>query len=232
MRTCGRYFLLAVLGVVLVAVICIQILPAGSTGGRKFAWRSHVPETIDGWRSVDLPLGNTELMSAAVAVHLNFDDCFYRVYEKNGQRVFLYAMLWSQGKISVREMAGHTPDGCWIANGATYAPDGRQGAKELSVAGRKCVPAECRSFVFPGEGAYKVVWWHLWGDSLVDSSFTRGGVATMIREVRAWLANGGRMRDQLFIRVHGTMAVENLVETAPCITFLSELPLVFDARRR
>src|SRR5688572_29945790 len=80
---------------------------------------SRVSLQIDDWVGEDLPLGPNESTLDAVG-RLNYRDYIYRVYRRGAEEVFIYAMFWRQGDISVREMSGHTPDGCWVSNGARH----------------------------------------------------------------------------------------------------------------
>lgn len=189
---------------------------------------NRLPLIIDGWQGEDVPLGPTEATIEAVG-KLNYNDYIYRVYRKSGQEVFVYAMFWQQGRISVREMAGHTPDGCWIANGARFAarPDS---ARALQITGRKTAPAEVRTFVFSGGQRVDAVWWHIWGDNVIDPGFAVKSLMPTLRETWIWLVKRrGQPRDQLLVRIHTAGELTTVLDSAPVTRFLELFPKVFRA---
>lgn len=182
---------------------------------------------IAGWEGQDLPLGDTEVKNATTKL-LNYDDYLYRVYRRGGSEVFVYAMYWKQGSISVREIAGHTPDGCWIANGAQIgAPKATRG---LAVGGRATAPAEVREFRFPGGQRVEVAWWHLWGDNLIDRRFDQKSLSPTLRELWVWLGKRhGAQRDQLLVRIHTTEDLATVMKSPPVRSFLDQFPIIFSA---
>jgi len=191
------------------------------------AWQplaSRLPRQIDGWQGSDLPLGETEGERVAVG-RLNYDDYVFRVYRKDGREVFVYAMHWPQGNISVREMAGHTPDGCWVANGARQcaAPVERT----FAVGPALTDTAEVRTFEFPGGEVVNVAWWHFWGAELVDTRFSAKTVSTMFREVWLWLGHHrGERRDQMFVRIHSREPIGTAMASPVVTAFVQALPFV------
>ena len=201
----------------------------GPTEGDAF--KKGLPLVIDGWIGTDVPLGATEFQTQEVAAHLNYRGHIYRSYRKDGREVFLYAMRWSQGDISIREMAGHTPDGCWVTHGAK--PSGPPQVRALSVNGKATAPAECRAFTFPGGPGVQVAWWQIWGGELVPRAYAEKSIMPMIREVWAWVGRrSGRKADQWFVRIHSSGRIEEAVQTAPAAAFLAALPQVFTAKVR
>ncbi|WP_438483660.1 exosortase-associated EpsI family protein [Oleiharenicola lentus] len=186
-----------------------------------------LPKDINGWVGEDLPLGTMEALEASQRI-LNYDDYVYRVYRKASQEVFLYAMFWKQGSISIREIAGHTPDGCWIANGARFN-SGRE-TRRLQVGVQLTVPAEAREFVFPNNQPVSAVWWHFWGNELVDRSFDRKSLLPTLREMWVWLVRRkGQRQDQLLVRIHAPSFGEEFLKQEPVQIFLGQFPAVFSA---
>lgn len=187
-----------------------------------------LPKKINGWVGEDLPLGDTEVTNATTRL-LNYDDYIYRVYRRGGVEVYLYAMYWKQGSISVREIAGHTPDGCWVSNGAT--PIGRSTAEALTVGSRPTVAAEVRQFAFQNGERVNVAWWHLWGDNLVDRGFDQKTLFPTLRELWVWLGQRhGARRDQLLVRIHTAGDLGQAIAAEPVVSFLGNFPEVFTAQ--
>lgn len=224
-----RPFLLLATGLILSLALGLSFW-AGLQSEDDEPWAplvSRLPMSVNGWRGEDVPLGETEAVRSAVE-KLNYDDYIYRVYRKDGKEVFVYAMFWRQGSVSVREMAGHTPDGCWTAGGAKYcAPIERKG---FTLGNQPTLAGEARAFAFPNGSRVNVVWWHLWGGKLVDRNYSDRNIMPMLRETWEWLVrNKGRKRDQLMVRIHGTDSLDQLVLTPPAAAFLTALPVLANA---
>lgn len=183
-----------------------------------------LPIFIDGWRGRDLPLGNNEVLTATEKL-LNYDDYIYRVYEKEGAEIFVYAMFWRQGSISVREIAGHTPDSCWVANGARILDD-YKGAIEMPIPPPFNPSGEQRSYLFPRENRpVFVTWWHLWGDKVIDSNYKKKSVLTMVAEIRTWLWDRrGAEADQIFVRIHSFKPFPSIAGSAVVLDFAKLFP--------
>lgn len=190
---------------------------------------TRMPMEVDGWVGEDLPLGSSESVLEAVG-RLNYHDYIYRVYRKGRREVFVYAMFWRQRDITVREMSGHTPDGCWVANGAKHCikPELRGFVLDDGVL---TPPAEVRQFLYPAADVrINVAWWHIWGENLVDRSFANKSLMPMIKEIKMWLLNGGEHKDQLLVRIHSDMPIDEAVKTPPALLFIKALPEMLKAR--
>jgi hypothetical protein len=208
-------------------------IAAGLLGGgaddhaERAKLRSRLPVKIAGWEGQELPLGDNEVANATDRL-LNYDDYIYRVYRRTNQEVYVYAMYWRQGSISVREIAGHTPDGCWISAGARLVEAKR--SDSLPVAGRMTSRAEIRTFLFPGNQAIQVGWWHLWADSLVGRDFDRKSIVPTLRELWIWLGQRrGKRFDQVLVRIHTSGRLVDALGSEPAIAFLELFPEVFTA---
>jgi len=160
---------------------------------------------------------------------LNYDDYIFRRYSKGADEVFVYAMYWRQGSISVREIAGHTPDGCWVANGALLrAPKQENG---FAIGDEQTALAEVRDFVFPHQQRVQVAWWHLWGENRVDRSFDQKTLMPTLRELWIWLGRRhGARHDQLLVRIHTPGDLAAAMKTEPVAMFLKQFPAVFSAK--
>lgn len=222
-----RYYLLVFFGMLLFAGIGISIFAALQEEA-EVPWKPlalRIPLRIHGWVGQECPLGETEAVRNAVE-KLNYDDYIYRVYRKGNQEVFVYAMFWRQGRISVREMSGHTPDGCWVANGARNQASVAN--CQYVIATKTAKPAEVRQFLFPPNDIVNVAWWHLWGGEPVDQNYAKKSALPMLSEIWRWLGQyRGKKKDQLLVRIHSRMSLDEAMRTEPVRTFLEELPDVF-----
>ena len=184
---------------------------------------------IDGWSGEDVPLGANESIIAAVG-RLNYKDYIYRVYRKGGREVWVYAMFWRHGDIAVSGLSAHTPDVCWVSNGAKNCSG--FGVRYLDLGnGLRTSPAEVRQFCFPPDNLrIQAAWWHIWGSDLVDRSFADKTIFSMLREIWFWAAKrSGIHKDQLLVRIHSSMPLDEAVMTEPVIQFLVSIPLVMSA---
>jgi hypothetical protein len=225
----ARIFLLILSGLLLLLATGLSLW-SGLHSTQERPWQTlaaRVPMSIEGWVGVDLPLGETEAVRFQVD-KLNYHDYLYRVYRKGEREVFVYAMYWRQGDISVREMSGHTPDGCWVANGAKHAIP--QETSALTVGNRQSAPAEVREFTFPNGQHVRTAWWHIWGTNLVDRSFAKKSIMPAVKEIWAWMVKRrGARQDQLLVRIHSLTPLDEMVLTPPMIVFLNQFPEVFTA---
>lgn len=223
-----RWIGLAFAGALL--VLAGGVVTLGGVKKDDEAWvplAKRIPMEVAGWEGQDVPLGPNEAVVAAVGT-LNYDDYIYRVYRRGGVEVYCYAMYWRQGRISVREIAGHTPDGCWVANGAR--PIGEPTTTSLTIGGRKAAPAESRTFAFGGSAKIQVAWWHIWGAKLVDRAYAEKSAWPMLREIWTWLGQrSDKPASQFFIRVHSTMPVTEAARNPAVEAFLARFPEVFEA---
>lgn len=210
-----------------VLVMAVLTLALGALVRRDPApWRplgERMPMDINGWRGEDVPLGETESILKAVS-RLNYTDYIYRRYTRGQESIYIYAMFWRQGQISIREMAGHTPDGCWVANGAKYAAPPRQ--EDLSLPSGRTPKGEVRSFNFSGANApINVIWWHILGDELVPENFGQKSIRVMVHELWLWLVHRrGQPADQIFVRIHGLRTVAEFDQNPVVQNFVSLFP--------
>lgn len=222
-------FVLWLSGGCLVAAIGVSLLTwNGERPTARPALATALPKEIAGWQGQDLPLGDTEVMNATTRL-LNYDDYVYRVYRRGGSEVFVYAMFWKQGSISVREIAGHAPEDCWPANGAQII--GPRVANGFLVGNRLTAPAESREFLFSGGQHVRVAWWHIWGNNIVDRGFDRKSITPTLRELGIWLfQRRGVRHDQFLVRIHTTGDLAAALKTEPAALLLEQFPEVFSAQ--
>lgn len=191
---------------------------------------SRIPMVIDDWQGEDVPLGANESVVAAVGL-LNYKDYIYRVYRKNGREVYVYAMFWRQGDISVREMSGHTPDGCWVANGAKQCIAPIQRRLDAGD-GLLTAPAEVRQFAFPpDQRAINTAWWHIWGGEIIDRSFAQKSIMPMLKEIWLWgVKRRGAHKDQILVRIHSELPIDEAIQAPPVRQFIKSIPEVISAK--
>lgn len=228
----GNRYQGAVLGVAalcLALALAVSLLAFAATPpAKRPPLAQGLPRDIDGWRGQDVPLGDREVANAASRL-LNYDDYIYRVYRRGNDEVWLYAMYWKQGSISVREIAGHTPDGCWIANGAALSAP--KHTRRFQIDGQDTSPAEVREFAFPERQRVHALWWHIWGDNVVDHGFDQKSLKPTLRELWVWLAKrGGARRDQLLVRIHTPGNIDTMMTSEPVTAFLRNFPEIFEAK--
>jgi hypothetical protein len=193
--------------------------PRGGGGYFSSPLRDRLPVNIDGWVGAELPLGENEAMLRAVD-RLNYTDYIFRSYTKGGEEIVVYAMFWREGRISVREMAGHIPDNCWVANGAAAAGHPQQVALHVSRGFTK--KGELRQFAFPRVSyPVHVIWWHLCGGEIVPTGFGKSPFAMITEAVDSLSSPSGRNRDQLFIRIHSKRPLSDLAGNPVVEEFLS-----------
>jgi hypothetical protein len=187
---------------------------------------TRMPLNLDDWVGQDVPLGADESVLEAVG-RLNYEDYVYRVYRRGSQEVYVYAMFWRQGDISVREMSGHTPDGCWVANGAKHARTPHRATMQVDSE-HTTREAEIRAFEFPSNSTLvEVAWWHIWGRKLIDRSYADKTLIPMLNEIWVWLAERkGGFSDQLLVRIHSQLPIEEAIQTLPAVRFLETIPEV------
>jgi hypothetical protein len=128
-------------------------------------------------------------------------------------------------------MSGHTPDGCWVSNGAQHCIEPVR--RKLDIGGAVLTPpAEVREFLYPGYGErVNVAWWHIWGNDLVDRSFAVKNLMPMLKEIKIWLFDRkGAHKDQLLVRIHSSMPIDQVMVTSPARLFIQTLPEVLQAK--
>jgi hypothetical protein len=224
--TRGSFFRLVCPGALLVIGLTVVSWGNFASNADQVPFVPDLPQTIGGWVGEEMPLENALVAETTVRL-LNYDRYVHRRYRKNGQEVFVYAMVWRQGRISVREMAGHTPDGCWPANGAVLL-DADSSIRTTS-AERISKPAEFCHFRFPGGGQVNVWWWQVWGDRIVPRSFARKSVLTLWEEIRVWLFTHRTSRaGHMLIRVHAPDSLPGALQTEPVQAFLGSFAAVWE----
>ena len=174
-----------------------------------------LPAAPVGWTSEDLPLGETEAMLRVVEEKLRFDQALYRVYRRGGLEVGVYVAYWKPGGMDPWLIALHTPDICWIGNGAKLGA--MDDELRLAAPNRQTLwPGRFRVFDWPN-GRQEVVFWHLYGGEPSGFPLRKGDyVESRWQELKLTLKNTwmGRVRkEQVFIRISTNRTMDEVVRS-------------------
>jgi hypothetical protein len=191
------------LGLVLVAAICVQLYSRANT--ERYGGLNPAPlYALKGWTVEQLPLTRSQLEQEMTERLLLYDDALH-VNATNG-RVTAQVLVfgWKPRKISPERILAHTPDVCWVTNGMTID----EIIRELQLPGR--LPAEYRQFSTGDGQKLHVLFWPLYGGApspaLRDSLAVEGFGARLAYHARMWLAlSFGMSRVQHYVRVTTTV---------------------------
>ena len=191
--------------------------------------QSRIPAQLAGWTVQDEPLGPNESVRTAVERTLNYDDCVYRLYRRNGVTIGVYVAYWAPSRMPVQKVASHTPDRCWTENGWTCL----ESRFHESVAPLRA--AQWRIFRAPGAGAHQehVLFWHLVGTRLYDYGErfnATPGIVQWWRDTVSYALSGSQA--QYFIRVTSTVPFERLAGETGWSELLAALAELGLAARR
>lgn len=162
--------------------------------------RSMIARNVAGWEVRDVKLGSTDAMERRVAETLRFDAYEHRVYRKGSRFFSIYAGYWGPRRIPTREIAGHTPDICWIGNGMELLE--HRNKREVSLGGVRYVPAEWRRFRHPEGQTAEVCFWLLTGGEPYDFGQGVGlneSLSSWFSDVMRKVKRGGA--ENIFVRV-------------------------------
>ncbi|MBS0633009.1 MAG: exosortase-associated EpsI family protein [Verrucomicrobia bacterium] len=162
----GRRWVFAILGVVLAAVLLVEILPAlvsKPPAVQHVPLAEALPQAVPGWTAKVVPVANTPEMRQAVSGILQFDEAEVVQYTSaDGIVVEVYAAYWKAGKAPYSLVGAHNPDTCWINNGWDCVS--RTHAFVREVDGRTLKPGEEGGYTpRQGGGQTDVLFWHLVG---------------------------------------------------------------------
>lgn len=170
---------------------------------------NYVPQTLDGWRSRELPLGPNEFLEGQVEKILNFDEAVYREYTRGSVTFAVYAAYWGPGRMPTRLVASHTPDRCWTENGWTCLE--MRFKEPHSVGNIELQPAEWRLFRSPTGENTNVLFWHLVDGRIYDF----GSRFTAIPDPVLWWKDAIRQAfrgssEQYFVRVTSNVPFQEI----------------------
>ena len=165
-----------------------------------------LPPANHGWSADDIPVADTETLKTKVREMLNYSTAVQRRYRLGEREFTVYVAYWTPARMHPRQIAGHTPDVCWVAAGWRMGDEDY--AREARFKGRALWHAQYRKFT-AGEQIRHVLYWHLAGGRL--SGFAedpRSRTAEFLDTIRfnPWSAP----REQYFIRLSSPEPLEQL----------------------
>ena len=172
-----------------------------------------------GWAVSERPVGATEAETAKAETLLQYDDAFVRTYRRGGLEVVVYVAYWLPGKMDPRLILGHTPDACWIYDGAKMIS--RDDRLTLPAQeGASLRPAYFRTFDWSGQ-KMDVVFWHILGgrpsglspsEAIGDNGPTPslGSIALSVLRSSGF---GTIRHDQLFVRISTNQKIDDVVHS-------------------
>jgi hypothetical protein len=147
-----------------------------------------------------LPLASSEFLTKEVERTLRYDAV--ASYSFEGGAVTLYAAYWSAGAMSVREVAFHTPDHCWVANGWRRV----EKISANAVADSALKNAQQRLFEKQGTRVYTACWHLVGGRCLVYNEDGPPDNLSIVTDLGQF--GFAQKRGQLFVRVTSTAPLE------------------------
>jgi len=190
-----------------------------------------VPTELTGWEVTDKRLGETESVESRAEGILKLDDFVYRHFSRNGGEEFfeVYIAYWSPGKMSIVDVAKHTPDRCWTENGWTV--NDRKHRVEKETNGLPLLPAEWREFEIRGHEQF-VYFWHLVGGEAYEYGERVNAFPTPYTFVRDFMRSKVLgTGEQYFVRINTNIPFEQLWQNRQfqqVLTEVSELGLTVE----
>jgi len=148
-----------------------------------------------------LPLASSEFLTKEVERTLRYDAV--ASYSFEGGAVTLYAAYWSAGSMSVREVAFHTPDHCWVANGWRRV---EKISTKDAAADSTLKNAQQRLFEKQGTRVYTACWHLVGGRCLVYNEDGPPDNLSIVTDLGQF--GFAQKRGQLFVRVTSTAPLE------------------------
>jgi len=171
----------------------------------KVATYLPLPEKIPNWRLEVLPVADTPEIRAKVDELLDFDDAVFANYTFGPDRFSVYIAYWQPGKARYRDVAGHTPDTCWVSAGweTRYA----RGIDEIEISDELVLKhGEYRVMTRHGSKEH-VLFWHIVGGK--SEFFANGWPPPWYDALRDLFRMGTRMRaEQYFVRISSNRALD------------------------
>lgn len=207
-----RRVVFALLGLVLVAVLLMETLPALLSKPPQVhhvVLADAIPQEVPGWTAKVVPLANTPEMRQAVSSILQYDEAQVVQYTSaDGVVVEVYAAYWKAGKAPYSLVGAHNPDTCWLNNGWDCVS--RTHSLVHEVDGRRMKPGEEGGYTpRQGGGQTDVLFWHLvggrphegyglegWGDG-IKGHLER--LPLVFRDMKRYSFN--LAQEQMFVRI-------------------------------
>ncbi len=190
---------LLVVGTIFAIAVAIQAYPlfVSSEITKDKPLGELIAAEVPGWRSVELPLAETEEARNTVERRLNFDDYISRVYRSGETEVGVYIAYWEPGKTAVRMVGAHTPDTCWVQNG--WACTDRESNVLKGIGETPLKPGEFGVYEIR-DTVRHVLFWHLVGDRVYgyEQQDSHNRFATL---QDMWNFGLNQRQEQFFIRI-------------------------------
>lgn len=197
--------ILVLLVSLLLAAVGLQL--AGSYLARRADSAAREPAVFSALNEIGsragtpLPVAASEFLTKEVERTLRYTSVASYSFEAGS--VTLYAALWAPDSVSIREVAFHTPDHCWIANGwkrlQKIQPDG---------ADRVVDESQQRLFEKGGQRVYTACWHVAGGRCVVYNEDGPPDNFSMISDFsRFGLA---QRRSQLFVRLTSSVPLKDI----------------------
>ena len=181
-----------------------------------------LPDSIEGWNTSELPIGETESVTETTIDVLGSDHVIHREYKKSSTTLTLFIVHWPSGsKVLPREVAFHSPDHCWTRVG--FERNIISNDFSFNYSGRTLAPGKFRRFEIQDQKLF-VVFWQLFGKEVVsftdedeivpsDKSFLDDFISG-----RAW-----HRQEQYFVRLSCNRDFRNLSENEVLISIFQSL---------
>jgi len=199
---------LATLLSLLVIAVVLQAIPhpTATVIARDVSLHAYFPGDMSGWHGEDRPLAETEATKGAVEKILRYDEAFLRRYRKAGQEFSVYVAFWKAGKMSSREIAAHTPDVCWPANGWQRTASDTHFQRKLF--GATLAEAQYREFDLSGHREHLVYWHIVNGYSVTYNADGLPGPFSMLADLKKYGLH--QKGEQYFIRISSPTDLDTL----------------------
>jgi hypothetical protein len=157
----------------------------------------------------DTELGETETVRDAINSILRFDKAgFWKVPTDSGV-VWIYLAYWSPGKQSIREIAFHTPDHCWVNAGwarVNLPLENSLNDNEAFLIGKQ------RCFTSANISKSYVAYWHIFGDQVITYG-DRPVPSDWSLLTSIWNVGLNQRKAQWFIRIHSERSLSEFKNT-------------------
>ncbi len=168
-----------------------------------------LPDDIEGWRSEDFPVGDTEEVKRKMGEVLKYDAALFRQYSKGLIQIQVYISYWRPGKAHFRIVNGHTPDVCWVRAG--WKPTVQNPSFNFSLETEpflKLKIGQYREFS-KGDELIRVIFWQLLdGEPFTYGNFGEPPVTAIFSDI---ISRGFNQKpEQWFIRISANIDFKSL----------------------
>lgn len=190
--------LILLFGVLLCAAVGLQLFQRSPADVGCVDVADLLPSSAGEWRKEMKPVAESVELARRVESVLRYDDVVFAELKKGAQSVSVFIAYWRPGKVSYREVAGHTPDVCWV-NAGWRCVQALEDVEVGSVGGRRLMPSRTR--LMRSESHSEHVWfWHVFGGQV--RSYKKFGRPPWYAIITDTLKNGlEQKKEQYFVRI-------------------------------